>query len=976
MVFYTQGDNREGAAGARMAGMKDIELKWQEKWYSSKANEANADERPKFMIIFAYPGVTGYLHVGHMRGYTYVDAMARYMRMLGYNVMFPVGTHATGNGPISLANRIKKGDENTIDYLLRNGCPEEALQDLTDPAKVVEFFNDVYVQQYWRRFGFMVDWRRFTCTLYPDYSKFIQWQFRKLMERGLLIQKPYYAAACVVHGPVAIDASETDIQCGGNAETTEYTLMKFQADGMVLIAATLRPETVFGQTNFWANPDVEYQKVQVGEEIWVVSPQAVEKLRLQKDGIEVLGAIPGRELMGMMVTAPMTGRKIPVLPASFCDPTVGTGLVVSVPSDAPDDWMALKNLQDDDTMLEEFSLDKEMVRAITPIAIIETKGWGPLPAVEIIEKMGITKSGDPRLEEAKKIVYKEGFHQGRMNDACGKFSNMPVEKAKDLMKKDMLEAGEADLFYDLSEEVICRCGEPVLIKRVDDQWFIDYANVELTMQSKEHAKDMNIMPGEFYTNIQPILDWFRERACVRQGNWLGTRFPFDEKWKIEAISDSTLYPIYYTIAPYVNDGSIREDQMTEAFFDFVFLGRGDVDAVSRTTGVEADLLRRIRADVLYWYPLDLNLGGKEHMTVHFPAFLMNHVAILPQEMWPRGIFVNWYVIGKGAKISKSKGGAQPIPGAADYYGVDSLRLYYANVASPFADVEWDEDVIVTYVSRIDKVVRTFLDLKDLQETETLENIDLWLQSRLQSHLSEVRECMKGFDVRQMASIVYFEMLNDLRWYARRGGRNGAVLRPVLSAWAKMMGPITPHLAEEVNELLGAQEMVANSLLPEPRPEDVSRRAEAAEDYLRKVIEDINEILKVTKISAKRIVLYTTPAWKTKILEMGLAMSAEGTLNIGALTKAAMNDADIRSKGKEAQDFSRKVAEDLMKKSAAEKQSMSADIQEYEYLQEAASFMEAELSCPIKVFRADDEFRDDPQKKARTAQPFRPGIFIE
>ena len=83
------------------------------------------------------------------------------------------------------------------------------------------------------------------------------------MDAGLLIQKPYFAPACVTHGPVAIDASETDIACGGCAETTEYTLMKFRCGDLYLLAATLRPETVFGQTNFWVNPEVEYVKVGV-----------------------------------------------------------------------------------------------------------------------------------------------------------------------------------------------------------------------------------------------------------------------------------------------------------------------------------------------------------------------------------------------------------------------------------------------------------------------------------------------------------------------------------------------------------------------------------------------------------------------------------------------------------------------------------------------------------------------------------------
>src|SRR5574344_2095844 len=192
-----------------------MEEKWQARWVEAGLDKAERDDsKPKFMAIFAYPGVTGYLHVGHMRGYTYVDAIGRYKRMTGYNVLFPVGTHATGNGSISLANKIKNGDANMIDYLERNGCPEEKLKDLTEPMAVVNFFNDVYVNDYWKKFGFLADWRRFTCTLFPDYAKFIQWQFHKLMDAGLLIQKPYYAPYCKSCGPVAVDASETDISKG------------------------------------------------------------------------------------------------------------------------------------------------------------------------------------------------------------------------------------------------------------------------------------------------------------------------------------------------------------------------------------------------------------------------------------------------------------------------------------------------------------------------------------------------------------------------------------------------------------------------------------------------------------------------------------------------------------------------------------------------------------------------------------------
>ncbi|MBR7124964.1 MAG: class I tRNA ligase family protein, partial [Candidatus Methanomethylophilaceae archaeon] len=238
-----------------------MEKKWQDRWAKNELNLANRDDRPKFMLIFAYPGVTGYLHVGHMRGFSYVDAIGRYKRMTGHNVMFPVGAHATGNGSISLANKIRKElpiwkedktkDDGTIGYLLRNGCPEEKLEELTEPMNVVDFFCNVYVEEYWKRFGFLADWRRFTCTLNKDYGKFIQWQFRKLHQKGLLIQKPYFAPACPGCGPVAVDASETDISKGGNAETQEYTLLKFKHGDEYLVAATLRPETVYGQVCFW-----------------------------------------------------------------------------------------------------------------------------------------------------------------------------------------------------------------------------------------------------------------------------------------------------------------------------------------------------------------------------------------------------------------------------------------------------------------------------------------------------------------------------------------------------------------------------------------------------------------------------------------------------------------------------------------------------------------------------------------------------
>ncbi|MDO9537688.1 MAG: class I tRNA ligase family protein, partial [Thermoplasmata archaeon] len=496
-----------------------IEKKWQERWFESGIWKAEAQPgKPKFFLMFAYPGTSGFLHVGHMRGYTYSDVITRYKRMTGYNVLFPVGTHASGNLCQTFARKVERNDQSTIELLTESGASSEEIEKLKEPAYVAEFLSQVYINDYWKKFGFLADWDRFMTTIDPGYMKFIQWQFRKLNTRGMLTQKPYYGSACMECGPVAVDATETDISQGGNAEKLEWTLLKFRMDSMFVVAATLRPETVYGQTNFWANPDVEYVKAKVNGETWIISPQCAEKLGFQKDSVEIMGLLDGKDLIGKMVLAPVIDREIPILPSSFTDPDYGTGLVTSVPSDAPYDWIALEDLKKDTDTLNKYDI-KNIVENIKVIPIIKTKAWSENAAEDICTIMKIKDQNDPQLEEATKEIYKAGFHTGRMLDICGQFAGIPVIVAKDEVKAMMLEMGVADVMYDLSEPVICRCGAKVIMKLIPDQWFIDYGHPEVTEIAKAHVPEMNIQPQTYKDNLPGNLDWFKERSCVRMGNW-------------------------------------------------------------------------------------------------------------------------------------------------------------------------------------------------------------------------------------------------------------------------------------------------------------------------------------------------------------------------------------------------------------------------------------------------------------------------
>lgn len=932
-----------------------LQAHWQTQWQQANLGKAIIKKnKEKFMMIFAYPGISGFLHVGHMRGYSYTDAICRYERLQGKEVLFPIGTHASGNQALAFTKKIQSQDLDLFSYLETNGCPKEKIKELTTPQKIIEHFNQVYINDYWKKFGFLCDWDRFTCTTHKDYEKFIQWQFLKLQQKDLLTQKPYFATACVNCGPVAVDPSETDISQGGHAEKQEFTLLKFKYENDYLIAATLRPETIYGQTNLWINPQAKYLRVEVENENWIISEECAEKLKYQKDEILLKENIDPKTLLGKYALAPGINRAIIILPALFCDPKIGTGIVTCVPSDAPYDYIALKQLQTNPKECEKYNLNIETIRNIKLIPIIKSKGYGAFPAQEIIEKLNIHSTEDPRLEEATKEIYKTGYHTGTMTETCGKYTGMKVEEAKELMKSELLQEKKADTLHDLTEEVICRCGGKVIIKRIDDQWFIRYSDPELTERSKEQAKEMRIFPQEYRDNLPSILDWFSDRACARLGNWLGSKLPFDKRWTIEPISDSTLYPAYYLVSKFINTNIIKTEDLTEEFFDYVFLGKGN--------GKET--WQQIQEEFNYFYPLDLNLGGKEHKTVHFPVFLMNHVAILPEQKWPRGIFVNWWVTGKGSKISKSKGGAEPIPNAIEKYGVDAMRLYYSHIGSPHVDVIWTEETVLNYKQALERIYTLIETTKELNGKP--QSIDTWLISKAHQHIKNANHSMKEYNLRELSSLVYFTMYDDLRWYLRRNGSHKKTIKEYLSIWCHLMNPITPHLSEELNP--DKEILISSSNWPKYSEEKISFKSDAAETLILNTMESIRNVIKFAKIGQpKTITLFVAEKW---LYDLYLILSKEikVTRNIGEIMKKIIDSPNLDLKGKDLS----KLVPNLLKDPSKIPLNITSQEDELSALTEAQEFLEKEFSCKIEIILAEDSTLP----KSKSASPGKVGIIVE
>ncbi|MEF8879005.1 MAG: leucine--tRNA ligase [Candidatus Thermoplasmatota archaeon] len=930
----------------------DIENKWQQKWFQNKIYESSKDKNKKFFIHFAYPGVSGYLHVGHMRGFTYCDIIARQKRMTGHDVLFPAGFHASGIPSIGFAKKVERQDPQTLNILKEYGLNKKEIKKLKDPKEVVNYFSNVYVEDYWKKFGFLIDYSRIMSTISPGYKKFIKWQFHKLNQTDLLTQKPHYAPFCPNCGPVAVDKSETDISKGGTAQIQEFTTIKFKMDdGTILPAATLRPETIFGVTNMWVNPDIEYIKADINDETWILSPQAYNKIKHQFDNLKPSDEkVKGEELINKKCTIPLIDREIPILSGPFADPNVATGIVMSVPAHAPYDWIALIDADVD----------------IEPIKIIDSKDLGSNPAKEVVEELGIQNQHEQeKLEKATEIVYKKEFHKGHLNENCGEYAGINVSDIKDQVKDDLIEKNHATIMREFSEEVICRCGEKVVIKKIPDQWFIKYSDHDLTDKTKNHVKKMDIYPNEYKEQLPKVLEWFEDRACIRKGSWLGTEFPYKKGWIVEPISDSTLYPAYYIISKFVNENKIKPEEMTEQFFDYVFLNKGTP---------KSDIWKEIKKEFDYWYPVDINLGGKEHKTVHFPVFLMNHVAIMPEKKHPKGIFVHWWVTQKGKeKISKSKGGAEHIADAARKYGVDAMRLYYSHVGSPFIDVEWDSEKVTKYKNRLANIYK----LLSKEETSDSQNeqIDRWLLSILNRKIQKIKQAFEKYDLREASNEIFFELQKDLQWYLKRGGSNQEVLQNFKNTWIKLMTPITPHLAEEIWHQKNSN-FVSDEQYPKCNPDKINAESEAGEHLLGKVLGDIKEILKVTKIDPDKICIYTTSQWKQKVVQTAIELQDRQKVDMSTLMKELMEKPEMKKHAKKVSKYASKIIKEIKKLNKQDIERYTANLNEERYLENAKSYIENQFSCQVEIFSGDKEDIYDPENKSDYATPLKPGIYIE
>jgi leucyl-tRNA synthetase len=973
-----------------MEFLKKIEEKWQKNWEKARIFETDPDpSKPKCFITVAYPYPNSPQHVGHGRTYTMADVHARYMRMRGYNTLLPMAFHYTGTPVLAMAKRLADNDRGLIsDFINVYKIPREKLKELTEPIAMARYFHQE-IKTGMKEIGYSIDWRREFTTVDPHYNRFVEWQFQKLCQHGYISQGSHPVGWCPKDGnPVGQHDTVGDVE----PEIGEFTLIKFTRDNTFYPAATLRPETVFGVTNIWLNPSTIYVKATVDGEYWIVSQQGVEKLANQNRKVKVQETFAGKELVGKHVQNPVTGKDILILPADFVDPKNATGVVMSVPGHAPYDYIALENTKKESQKLKQYGITAGEVNSIQPISLIEVKGYSEIPAGDAVEKMNIHEQSDPKLEDATREVYRHEFHNGRMKANTGKYAGISVAEAKDKVKQDLIQEGKATTMYELlNRPVFCRCKTECIVKIVQDQWFIDYGKPAWKALAHKNLNNMEILPEELRQEFNNVIDWLHEKACARKSG-MGTRLPWDKDWIIESLSDSTIYMAYYTIVKHIKQHKIRPDQLTDEAFDYIFLDVGKPAEISRKTGLDAKILKQMHDEFMYFYPLDSRHSGRDLVPNHLTFMIFNHTAIFPEKHWPRQIATNGSVMMEGAKMSKSFGNIIPLREGLATFGADPIRLSVLSTAELLQDADFSPSIAKSMRERLEKLYKfASKNVKppDKKNAKTqLTAIDRWMLSRLEQHIRNATAAMNKLAVRKAIQTVLYELEQDFQWYQKRIADRSQdskrkiigvyVCHEVLDAQTRMLAPVAPHVCEEIWEMLGGKDFIAQTPWPTLDESRIDVKAEENETLIMNVLEDTMNIMKATGAKPKRVCYYTAAPWKWKTYLKALEKSASAKVLQKDLMKQLMQEPELKANAEKVVKFAGQITDEINRTSEEAKQrhTQTGLLDESQALEEAKGFFQKELNAEIHVYNEEDPKRHDPKQRAQLAKPYRPAIYIE
>ncbi|MED6185833.1 hypothetical protein PIB30_060799 [Stylosanthes scabra] len=325
---------------------------------------------------------------------------------------------------------------------------------------------------------------------------------------------------------------------------------------------------------------------------------------------------------------------------------------------------------------------------------------------------------------------------------------------------------------------------------------------------------MKIYHDETRHGFEHTLSWLNQWACSRSFG-LGTRIPWDQRFLVESLCDSTLYMAYYTVAHHLHNGdmygsvtesaAIKPEQLTDEVWDYIFCGG---PYPKHTDLALSSLLERMKHEFEYWYPFDLRFSGKDLIQNHLTFCIYNHTAVMVKHHWPLGFRCNGHIMLNSQKMSKSTGNFRTLRQAIEEFSADATRFSLADAGDGVDDANFSIDTSNAAIKRLTNEIAWYEQVLAAQypmrsgppstyaDRVFANEINFAIKTTEQNYSNYMfREALKtGFYGLQAARNEY--RLSSCRGEGDYDYNRDLVLR-FMDVQTRLIAPICPHYAEFV-----------------------------------------------------------------------------------------------------------------------------------------------------------------------------------
>jgi len=754
----------------KIYNFKKIEKKWQKKWEEERIFRISEDSRKeKFYLLEMFPYPSGELHMGHMRNYTIGDSVARFLRMRGFNVLYPMGYDALG-------------------LPAENAAIEKKIHPSSWTDKCIENMKE---QQ--KKMGLSYDWSRLVITAEPEYYRWNQWIFLKFYKKGLAYREKAPINWCPQCETVLANEQVVDgkcWRCEASVEIrsleqwffriTDYaeelledlkklkdwpervkimqenwigrsygTLVNFRLkDSDILIPVfTTRPDTLYGATFMTFAPEhprvleliagTEYEK-----KVRKFINRVVIEDKFTRTGVD-------REKEGMFIGRyainPMNGGEIPIYVANFVLMEYGTGAIMAVPAHDQRDFEFAKKYH--------------------------------IPIKQVIV---------PPQEESCRGEDLEAAYEGEgIMVNSGEFDGLSSQEGKEKITQYLIRKGlgRKTVQYRLRDWLISRqryWGTPIPIIYCD--------------KCKVVPVEEENLPVELPANVE----------FTGRGNPLAK---CDEFINCKC--------------PECGGSAKRETDTMDTFVDSSWY-------FARYCSPHFKKLPFDKKKIKYWMPVDQYIGGIEHAILHllyarFFTKALRDLGLYEIDEPFNKLLCQGMVIKDGFKMSKSKGNIVSVDEITQKYGADTARLFILFASPPEKDLEWSDRGVqgcYRFLKRVWNLVREMESKHERSLNETSGRDEIELRRVTHSAIKKVTEDIETFHFNTAIAAI-MELLNGICDYLRRNGNNSE-LRESVEKLILLLSPFAPHICEELWEVLGGQKFIIRQSWPRYDPKAIKQ----------------------------------------------------------------------------------------------------------------------------------------------------------